>query len=113
MTSEARPENMNSTKLAASINSPPPATRPTSWEALQVCHFNTKYVMYITRKIKTWKTSSMDFLTPNQSFDLSENLKGRFARVPSQRKALLFGMAGGTCIGALRFISTRRKLLFI
>lgn len=43
-----------------------------------------------------------------KSFDLNENLQDRFARVPSQRKALLFGMAGGTCIGALRFISTKR-----
>ncbi|KNZ48102.1 hypothetical protein VP01_590g8 [Puccinia sorghi] len=39
-----------------------------------------------------------------------EALKDRFARVPSQRKALLFGMAGGTCIGALRFISTKQFL---
>lgn len=43
-----------------------------------------------------------------QSFDLNENLQERFARVPSQRKALLFGMAGGSCIGALRFLSTKR-----
>ncbi|PLW33876.1 hypothetical protein PCASD_20551 [Puccinia coronata f. sp. avenae] len=43
-----------------------------------------------------------------QSFNLNQNLQERFARVPSQRKALLFGMAGGTCIGALRFLSTRR-----
>ncbi|KAH9460623.1 hypothetical protein MJO28_003673 [Puccinia striiformis f. sp. tritici] len=42
------------------------------------------------------------------SFNLNENLQQRFARVPSQRKALLFGITGGTCIAGLRFISTRR-----
>ncbi|WAQ82788.1 hypothetical protein PtA15_3A152 [Puccinia triticina] len=63
--------------MAATTSLPPPAPRPTAWEALQ-------------------------------SFNLNDSLQERFARVPSQRKALMFGMAGGTCIGALRFISTRR-----
>ncbi|OAV96318.1 hypothetical protein PTTG_12370 [Puccinia triticina 1-1 BBBD Race 1] len=62
--------------MAATTSLPPPAPRPTAWEALQ-------------------------------SFNLNDSLQERFARVPSQRKALMFGMAGGTCIGALRFISTR------
>ncbi|EFP86637.2 uncharacterized protein PGTG_13019 [Puccinia graminis f. sp. tritici CRL 75-36-700-3] len=63
--------------MASPTSLPPPAPRPTAWEALQ-------------------------------SFNLNDSLQDRFARVPSQRKALMFGMAGGTCIGGLRFISTRR-----
>lgn len=51
-------------------------------------------------KLSTWEAF--------QSFDLSESLKGRFARVPCQRKALLFGLVGGSAIGGLRLISTKR-----
>ncbi|KAG0142678.1 hypothetical protein CROQUDRAFT_49922 [Cronartium quercuum f. sp. fusiforme G11] len=53
----------------------------------------------------TRKPSAWDAL---QSFDLRDNLKKRFARVPCQRKALLFGIVGGSAIGVLRMITTRR-----
>ncbi|EGG07032.1 uncharacterized protein MELLADRAFT_106018 [Melampsora larici-populina 98AG31] len=37
-----------------------------------------------------------------------EAFQGRFARVPCQRKALLFGLVGGSAIGGLRLVSTKR-----
>ncbi|MBW0484646.1 hypothetical protein O181_024361 [Austropuccinia psidii MF-1] len=43
-----------------------------------------------------------------QSTTLEKAFVERFARVPSQRKALIFGIAGGTFIGGLRFLTTKR-----
>ncbi|KAH9819933.1 hypothetical protein DFH28DRAFT_1121721 [Melampsora americana] len=37
-----------------------------------------------------------------------EAFQGRFARVPCQRKALLFGLVGGSAIGGLRLLSNKR-----
>ncbi|KAG0144248.1 hypothetical protein CROQUDRAFT_95250 [Cronartium quercuum f. sp. fusiforme G11] len=62
--------------------------------------------------LRTRKPSTSDALQLPvfhlQSFDLRDNLKERFARVPCQRKALLFGLVGGSAIGILRMIITRR-----
>lgn len=43
-----------------------------------------------------------------QSFNLSESLGDRFARVPCQRKALTFGLLGGGSVFLIRWLMTRR-----